>query len=128
MMDERVQLRDYRLYSLDRRGDQRRAAARLPGTDRASSVLTMDYAAQRGWHLWTSPDLLLAGRERHRAETRHIVPLTAIRRVVAAIRRWREHTRSRQQLRALDDHMLQDIGLKREDVGFEFPKPLWHWD
>ena len=49
------------------------------------------------------------------------MPLTAIRRIVAAIRRWREHARSRQQLRALSDHLLKDIGLRREDVGYEFP-------
>ena len=70
MMDESVRHRDYRSSSLDRRGDERRRAARLPGTAWASSVLTFDRVAQHGLPLWTSPDMPLAGRERHRAETR----------------------------------------------------------
>jgi uncharacterized protein YjiS (DUF1127 family) len=52
--------------------------------------------------------------------------LTAIRLIVAAIRRWRERARSVQQLRELSDHMLRDIGLRPEDLGYEFPKPFWH--
>ena len=128
MIDERVELRDHRLSSLDRRGDQRRRAARLPGTAWASSVLTFDSTVQHRSPPWTSPDMPVAGRERHRAEPRHIAPLAVIRRIVAAIRQWREHARSRQQLRALDDRLLKDIGLRREDVGYEFPKPLWHRD
>jgi uncharacterized protein YjiS (DUF1127 family) len=52
--------------------------------------------------------------------------LAAIRLIVAATRRRREGARSRQQLRELNDHMLRDIGLRREDVGYEFPMPLWH--
>jgi uncharacterized protein YjiS (DUF1127 family) len=31
-------------------------------------------------------------------------------------------------LRELDDHMLKDIGLRREELGYEFPKPFWRWD
>jgi uncharacterized protein YjiS (DUF1127 family) len=50
------------------------------------------------------------------------------RRIVAAIRRWREHAGSQQQLRAFDDRLLRDIGLRREDLGYEFPKPFRHWD
>jgi uncharacterized protein YjiS (DUF1127 family) len=52
--------------------------------------------------------------------------LAAIRMIVAAIRRRRERARSRQQLRELNDYMLRDIGLRREDVGYEFPEPFWH--
>jgi uncharacterized protein YjiS (DUF1127 family) len=59
------------------------------------------------------------------ADTGHITVLTAIRLTAAAIRRWRERARSRQQLRELSDHMLRDIGLRREDLGYEFPKPFW---
>jgi uncharacterized protein YjiS (DUF1127 family) len=29
-------------------------------------------------------------------------------------------------LRELSDHMLRDIGLRREDVGYKFPKLFWH--
>ena len=65
-------------------------------------------------------------RVSRRADTRHIAVLTVIRRIVAAIRLWRGRARSQQQLRELSDHMLKDIGLRREDVGYEFPKPFWH--
>ena len=51
--------------------------------------------------------------------------LLVISRIIAAIRLWRVRARSRQQLRALSDHLLEDIGLRREDVGYEFPKPFW---
>jgi len=27
-------------------------------------------------------------------------------------------------VRELSDHLLKDIGLRREDVGYEFPKPF----
>jgi uncharacterized protein YjiS (DUF1127 family) len=84
--------------------------------------------AQYGSPLWASPDAPLTGRAPPRAETGHIALLTAIRRIVAAIRVRRGRARSRQQLRELDDHLLKDIGLKREAAGHEFPKPLWHWD
>ena len=63
-----------------------------------------------------------------RTQASHIAPLKAIGRIVAAIRLWRGRSRSRQQLRELDDHLLKDIGLRGEDVGYEFPKPLRHWD
>jgi uncharacterized protein YjiS (DUF1127 family) len=118
-----VQHRDHRLSSLDRR-----RATRFSGTAWASSVLTFDCVAQHGPPAWMSPDMPPVGRERHRAERRHIALLTAIRWIVTAIRRWREHARSRQQLRALDDGLLRDIGLRREDVGYEFPMPFRHWD
>jgi uncharacterized protein YjiS (DUF1127 family) len=128
MMDESVRHRDHRSSSLDRRGDGRHRAARLSGTAWASSVLTSDCVAQHGSPVWMSPDMPPVGRERHRAETRHIALLMAIRRIVAALRRWREHARSQQQSRAFDDRLLRDIGLRREDLGYEFPKPFRHWD
>ena len=72
----------------------------------------------------------VTGRAAHayarRAKNRHIAPLAAIRLIVAATRRRREGARSRQQLRELSDHMLRDIGLRREDVGYKFPKLFWH--
>ena len=65
-------------------------------------------------------------RSFHRAETIHIAPRTAIRRVVVAIGLWCARARSRQELRELSEHLLKDIGLRREDVGYKFPKPFWH--
>jgi uncharacterized protein YjiS (DUF1127 family) len=46
----------------------------------------------------------LMGPSRRRTETRHIALLTAIRRIVAAIRLWRGRARSRRQLRELGDY------------------------
>ena len=100
MMDESVQHRDHRLSSLDRRGDERGGAVRLSGTVWAPSVLPFDCVAQHGSPLWASPDAPLTGRAPPRAETGHIALLTAIRRIVAAIRVRRGRARSRQQLRA----------------------------
>jgi uncharacterized protein YjiS (DUF1127 family) len=60
--------------------------------------------------------------------TRPITPLVAIRRIAAAIRRWRNRARALQQLDELSDHLLKDIGLRREDVGYAFPKPFWYRD
>jgi uncharacterized protein YjiS (DUF1127 family) len=75
-----------------------------------------------------APNIPFTGKASHRAKTSRIAPLTAIRRIVAAIRLWRSRARSRQQLRELTDHMLRDIGLRREEVGYEFPKPFSHCD
>jgi uncharacterized protein YjiS (DUF1127 family) len=72
-----------------------------------------------------SSDVSLSGRARRRAET---WPLTAIRRIMAAIRLWRGRARSRQELRELGDHMLKDIGLRREEIGTEFRTPFWSRD
>ena len=71
------------------------------------------------------PDVPPIIRSFHRAETIHIAPRTVIRRIVAAIGLWCARARSR-QLRELSEHLLKDIGLRREDVGYEFPKPFWH--
>jgi uncharacterized protein YjiS (DUF1127 family) len=83
---------------------------------------------QYGLPLWASPAVRLAPRAPRRAGTRRIAAPTAIRRIAAAIRLWLGRARSRQQLRELSDHLLKDIGLRREAVGYEFPKPLWHRD
>ena len=119
---------EYRLSLLDRRGDDRRRTGRLPGAVRASALHAFDPLVQYGLPLWTSPAVRLAPRAPRRAGTRHIAPLSAIRRIVAAIRLWCGRARARRQLRELSDHMLKDIGLRREDVGYEFPKPYWHCD
>jgi uncharacterized protein YjiS (DUF1127 family) len=49
-------------------------------------------------------------------------------RIVAALRLLSRHARSRQQLPALSDHLLKDIGLRREEVGYEFPQLFRHCD
>jgi uncharacterized protein YjiS (DUF1127 family) len=126
MMEERLH-GEFRLASLDHRRDARRRAARLPGTTRAVSRI-FDRAALHGSPLWASPDVQLRERVPRRAEMKHFPLLSVIRRIVAAIRLWRRRARSRQQLRELDDRLLKDIGLRREDVGYEFPKPFWHCD
>ena len=38
---------------------------------------------------------------------------------------WRAVSKQRKQLAKLDDHMLADIGLSREQVKFEVSKPFW---
>jgi uncharacterized protein YjiS (DUF1127 family) len=117
---------EYRPFSLDRRGDERREQARYPLAVRASAPRAFNPAAQHRPFLWASPDMPLTGRTPRRARTRHSAVLNPIRQAVAGIRLWCARARSRQELRELSDHMLKDIGLRREDVGYEFPKPFWH--
>lgn len=38
---------------------------------------------------------------------------------------WRERRCQRQALRALNDHMLRDVGLSQADVEAECRKPFW---
>lgn len=54
----------------------------------------------------------------------HTSLATAISRIITPIRLWRVRARSRRQLRALSDHLLKDIGLRREGVVYEFLKPF----
>jgi uncharacterized protein YjiS (DUF1127 family) len=84
--------------------------------------------ARSGERRQASPDVPFIGRSFRRAETSYVAPLTVIRRIVAAFRMWRIRARSQQELRELSDHLLKDIGLRREDVGYEFQKPFWHCD
>jgi hypothetical protein len=74
MMEEGVQYRDYRLSSLDRRGDEPCRAARLPGAVWVSYVRTFDRAAQHGSPLWMSPGVQLTRRAPRRATTGNIAP------------------------------------------------------
>ena len=101
MMQEGVHHRDYRRSSRE----HRRSSPRVMGM------------------VWVSSPTRKAPR---RTTPGHIAPLTVIRRIVAAIRLWRQRGRSRQELRGLSDRMLKDIGLRREDVGFGSPTRLWH--
>jgi uncharacterized protein YjiS (DUF1127 family) len=61
-------------------------------------------------------------------ETQDFFPLSAIRRIVSAIRLWRARARSRQELCQLSDHQLSDIGLRRENVGYGFLEPFCYRD
>lgn len=59
-----------------------------------------------------------------RSERGHAAPLMALQRIRAAIRPWLRRTRSRQQLRELND-LLKEIGLSREAASYEAAKPFW---
>jgi uncharacterized protein YjiS (DUF1127 family) len=128
MMDEGVQYRNYRLSLLDRRGDDRRSQARVATMAWVSPPFAFDPVARRRSPLWMPPDVRVTERAPREAKTRHIPILTVIRRIVATVWLWRRRARSRQQLRELSDHMLKDIGLTREKVGYEFPRPLCYRD
>jgi uncharacterized protein YjiS (DUF1127 family) len=56
-------------------------------------------------------------------------PLTPVVQVmlrcVVAFVKWEERRRSRQQLRDLDQHMLDDIGLTRHQADREAARPFW---
>ena len=67
-------------------------------------------------------------RASRRAETSNIALMTVIRQAVSAVKLSRARARSRRDLRALSNHLLQDIGLGREDVEYEFAKPFWRYD
>jgi uncharacterized protein YjiS (DUF1127 family) len=115
-----VVMEEFRVSLLDRRGDQRRSAARWDGA--TATVRALDRTAQREWPLWALLDVPLTARAPRRAEMADFMPLRAILRLVAAIRLWRARARSRQELRELSDHLLKDIGLRRQDVGYESRK------
>jgi uncharacterized protein YjiS (DUF1127 family) len=51
--------------------------------------------------------------------------LSALARLVAAVRRWRERARERQQLLKMTPRELHDIGLSDVDAWQEANKPLW---
>ena len=48
-----------------------------------------------------------------------------LRQVVRSVVRWHERAVSRRNLCHLDDRLLADIGLTREDVDREVRKPFW---
>ena len=124
MMEESLR-GEFGLSSLGHCQYKSRRAARPPKTVCATLVHAFDPTLQHRSTRSASLDVPLTHTPR-RAKNRHIVPLMAIRLIVAAIRRWRERAHSRQQLRELNDHMLRDIDLRREDLGYEFPMPFWH--
>lgn len=48
-----------------------------------------------------------------------------VHRVGATLNLWYDRWSSRKQLAALDDRMLQDIGVTRADILKEINKPFW---
>jgi uncharacterized protein YjiS (DUF1127 family) len=125
VMTEKSLRREHRQSSLVHRLDGHRRPGRLAGMVYTSSVLSFDRAPLP---LWTSPETPLAKWLPPRAGTGRVAPLAALHRIAVALRLRRERDRSRQQLRELNDHLLKDIGLRREDLGFEAPKPPWRRD
>lgn len=51
--------------------------------------------------------------------------LSLLRRLASQVGVWRQQALQRKQLAALDDHLLQDIGLDRHQVAEEWEKPFW---
>ena len=51
-------------------------------------------------------------------------PRLTVRGILEGILRFDAHYRSRMGLRALDDHLLRDIGLTRADISAELRRPL----
>lgn len=52
-------------------------------------------------------------------------PLAILRRGLALLAVWQRRARSRGQLARLDDRMLRDMGIRREDARSEASKPFW---
>ncbi|HJU17331.1 MAG TPA: DUF1127 domain-containing protein [Stellaceae bacterium] len=48
-----------------------------------------------------------------------------VERALATLREWRRRSRGRADLAALDDRMLQDIGITRAEAEFLSHKPFW---
>ena len=111
----------YRLSSLDRRGDEPRRAGCCYGA--TAIVYALDRTAQQEWPLRSLLGMPLTGQTPRRRQ-RNPKPLSTIRRIVAAIRLWSDRSRSRQELRELSDHLLKDIGLRREHLVYKFPRPV----
>ena len=96
-----------------------RTIARPPDRASVCALGIHDPAWQLG-----APKLPFSESVPPRTEARGVSPLPAIRRIVSAIRLWRARAHSRQQVRELSDHLLKDIGLRREDVGLRIPEAV----
>jgi uncharacterized protein YjiS (DUF1127 family) len=105
-----------------------RMVARSPDTARVCAFGIYDPASQLGAPSSTPPKLRFTKSVPLRGEARDFSPLSAIRRIVSAIRLWRARARSRQELYQFSDHQLSDIGLRRENVDYGFLEPFWYRD
>ncbi|WP_366556101.1 DUF1127 domain-containing protein [Aquibaculum sediminis] len=52
-------------------------------------------------------------------------PLEALLRLYRLTGIWTRRSQDRLHLKELDDHLLQDLGLSREQVEREISKPFW---
>lgn len=52
-------------------------------------------------------------------------PLEALLRLYHLSTVWTRRSQERLHLKELDDHLLRDLGLSREDVEQEISKPFW---
>jgi uncharacterized protein YjiS (DUF1127 family) len=113
------------LWSLDRRGDGRRGAARTSET--VGVLYAFGCTGPLGDPLEVVDDAP-PRRVPDRATTDRITPLAMIRRILAFMRLRRGRVRSRQELKELDNHLLRDIGLGREAIDYTSPRPEMYWD
>jgi uncharacterized protein YjiS (DUF1127 family) len=58
-------------------------------------------------------------------ERRSTSPIAWIGTVLAALRTWNQRAIDRRHLLELDDHLLHDLGLTRDQVYYESRKPFW---
>ena len=112
----------------DGRGYGRRTVARAPDTEWVCAFGIYDLAGQPDGPSSTPPKLRFTAGDPPRARPRVFLPLSAVRRIVSAIRLWRARARSRQELCELSKHMLSDIGLRRVDVGYGLSDTFWPCD
>jgi uncharacterized protein YjiS (DUF1127 family) len=49
----------------------------------------------------------------------------SVERTFASLREWRRRSRTRAELAALDDRMLEDIGITRAEAEFLGDEPFW---
>jgi uncharacterized protein YjiS (DUF1127 family) len=61
----------------------------------------------------------------HPASLASASPKGLLRRAVDTLILWQRRAAERDQLMAMDDRMLQDLGVSRVDVECESSKPFW---
>lgn len=110
---------EFLVSSLRRHHDQPKTAVGISQTVWLSSVNLIDLPAHHASSPGSPPDVALDRPAPPRGETSDITPLAAIRRIFAALRRWRGRSRSQQQSHELSDHLLRDIGLSRVVLAYD---------
>ena len=113
------------LWSLDRRGDGPGGIS--ANREAVGALYAFGCARSLGEPLEMAPEMAPVRRASDRATTDRVTPRTIIRRILAVMRLRRARVRSRQQLKELDNHLLKDIGLRREAVDYTSAKPEMHW-